>query len=141
VDSDGIPTNYNPSIATGDRGRVDIVWSASRAPDEMTPGATWSVMLAQSIDATDAHPRFTQTRVSGLVYTGQLCPACTESGTALHSIEHQFVGVATDGCGMAHLMWLNDSKPEDPSLTSERLIAARQTAGRGVLARPSSRCH
>jgi hypothetical protein len=141
IDAGDTRNNFAPALVAGSAGRIAVAWYGSRAPDELDPNATWALLVAESHDATKEHPAFTQTRVSGLAYTGQLCPACTDSPPeAAHSNEHQIIGLTDDGCGRLHLMWIQDTKPRDPSMGSEVILLARQTAGPRLIQAPPSSC-
>jgi hypothetical protein len=106
VDGGGLRAAFAPAVVTAGSGHVDVAWYGTDAPDETSPAATWAVMLAQSVDARDAAPSFTQTAVAAGVHRGGLCSVgvpCTDDA------HHETVGLTLDGRGGAVLMWLQDS--------------------------------
>jgi hypothetical protein len=118
-------SNFGPSIVAGARGEVDIAWQASRAMDELSPSAAWSVALAQSHNALRHSPRFRVTVVAADVHHGPLCPVSC-SGTQINA--HQTIGLATVE-GRAALMWYDDSAGAKSTSAQERAVVAVQQTG------------
>lgn len=64
VNSADLGSNVLPWVVAGSDGRVDVVWVGSTARNASDPTATWYQYMAQSLNAHDAHPLFSQTVVS-----------------------------------------------------------------------------
>jgi hypothetical protein len=129
VDAGGLGANVMPWVAAGDPGRVAVTWYGSPAKDNDDPDAQWSQMFAQSLNALDVAPKFTQSRVSGPrpMHAADVCLAgtlCLVTGGNRNLSDFQMVSV--DPCGYAQMVWTDDAT--GAGLT----MHARQTSGESL---------
>jgi hypothetical protein len=81
-----IEVNRNPArtaifpwAVAGDVGKLDVVYygtsyrNAAASPGTYPRSAEWSVYFAQSLDALDRHPHFSQVQASPVVHLGAVC--------------------------------------------------------------------
>src|SRR5437879_5132016 len=76
VDSGGLNSNTFPTIVAGDPGRIAMSWYGSKSNDFNDPNSRWAEMFSESVSALDAHPAFTQSRVSSAttpVHSADIC--------------------------------------------------------------------
>lgn len=110
VSSPDLGSNVLPWIVAGTDGRVDIVWVGTTARSASDPTANWYEYMAQSLDAHDAHPVFTQTVVSPQpIRYGDYCSlglACTFGGDD-GRILLDFTSVDIDSHCMANIAYAN----------------------------------
>lgn len=111
-----------PWITAGSAGRVDIVWygtgncgSGITVVDSCLQSATWSVYMAQNLNAISNPSGFTQTQVTGTIHEG---PVCT-NGSGCQSYRGLFddFGVTVSpATGLANIVYDNDMyTPSDPA--------------------------
>jgi hypothetical protein len=132
VDSDGLGSNVFPTIKAGDPGRVAMAWYGSKSSDYNDTKALWGEMFAQSTNALDPNPTFTQTRVSGdlPVHAADICQAgtfCAITGGNRNLADYQTVD--TDPCGKAVIVYTDDHAPQ------AHTVISRQTAGASLFNR------
>ena len=107
---DGGGTNYFPWIAAGSTGRVDFIYlhSPDLKPSDVAL-SPWSVKFAQTIDGTDATPKFAVTSTSsGIMHVGGICTNgifCT--ATSGNRDLADSISIAIDRGGSAALAWTN----------------------------------
>ena len=142
--SSGLKSNVLPWIAAGWPGKVDTVWVGSaNASSPMDVTGSWSVYMAQSLNATSATPTFAQTLVStqpmrlGWVCTqGILCTEAGDDGRILLD----FISVAVDSNGMANIAY-GDAGPDSEGYNrSQAPTRTRTTPGRRRVRRSTEVC-
>jgi hypothetical protein len=124
-------SNTFPTIVAGDAGRVAIAWYGALSNDFNDATSQWSEIYAESINALDSAPVFSQTRITAdqePVHVGDICQVglnCTVTGGNRNLSDFQMIAV--DGCGQTHPVWTNDYGPG-------QTVTARQTAGQSLYA-------
>lgn len=106
-------THYFPWIAAGSRGRVDFIWL--NTPD-YTPSdaeqSPWWTYFGQTIDGTDAVPKFSQTSASSSVmHVGGICTNgifCTLNSGNRDLADS--ISIAIDRGGSAALVWTDQGR-------------------------------
>jgi hypothetical protein len=112
VDSDK-GSHYFPWVAAGSNGRVDFIWlnSLDYTPTDAEQSPWWT-FFAQTIDGTDAAPKFNQTsasssvmHVGGICTTGIFCTVTSGNRDLADSIS-----IAIDRGGSAALVWTDQGR-------------------------------
>jgi len=134
-DQNGAGTHVLAHMAVTTPGNVDVTWygtSASGEPNGVCGTVTsqspctdgfplysaknapgWNVYMAQTTDALDAKPRFTQTAVTGSpVHYGEICTNGLVCGSSDRTLL-DFMSVAIDCNGMAHMTIAGNTKAEE----------------------------
>jgi hypothetical protein len=138
VDSNGLGSNVFPAIVAGDAGRVAMTWYGTKSDDFNDTTAVWSEMYAQSVNALDAKPVITQSRVSSgetPAHAADICQAgtfCAATGGNRNLADYQ--SVTADPCGFAVLVYTDDHAPD------AHTVIARQTAGNSLYRKPAASC-
>lgn len=125
-------THYFPWIAAGSAGRIDFIWLNS--PDytptdgEQSP---WWTSFGQTIDATDATPRFNQTSASSSVmHVGGICTNgifCTVNSGNRDLADS--ISIAIDRGGSAALVWTDQGRIlHGPTHIEYGCVTSQQTA-------------
>jgi hypothetical protein len=138
VDTGGLNSNVFPTMIAGDPGRIAMAWYGSKSKDFNDTKAVWSEMFSESVNATAAHPVFTQSRVSGNsipVHAADICQAgtfCAITGGNRNLADFQTIAI--DPCGRSVIVYTDDHAPE------AHTVISRQTAGNSLYAKTSSAC-
>jgi hypothetical protein len=68
-------TNIMPWVVAGDPGRADIIWYRSNlVGNPNNPSSTWTIHMAQTLNAFDASPAFSTAQVSqNVIHRGEIC--------------------------------------------------------------------
>ncbi|MEA2647197.1 MAG: hypothetical protein QOE92_2280 [Chloroflexota bacterium] len=105
-----LKSNVLPWVVGGDKGKVDVAWVASDAPNLDDPTHDWYVYMAQATDADSGTPTFIQGRVSptpvryaALCFRGTLCLTDGDDGRILLD----FMTIDLDSHGMANISYAN----------------------------------
>jgi len=125
VDTGSTRSNVMPAIAVASGGRVDVSWYGSDSSDFIDPEARWIEMFGQSLDALDAHPDFTTTRIAGVTHVGSIDCSGNPGSNFYDWGLRDFQSIAIDAHGMAHLAWADTG--------ASRAVVARQISGPSVL--------
>jgi len=161
-DSKGLGTHVLAHLAVTAPGNVDVVWygtSATGEPngvygtitfqspctdgfplysDPKAPG--WNVYMAQTTNALDASPRFTQAAAtSSPVHYGEICSNGIVCGSSDRTLL-DFISVAVDCNGKAHIAFARNTKAEEAAdfdNGAANIHEVNQTGG-GVIAPPSA---
>jgi hypothetical protein len=131
VDSGGLKSNTFPTIKAGDPGRVAMAWYGSISDDFNKTDSLWGEMYAVTTNGLDAHPSFTQTRVSGNtpVHAADMCQAgtfCAVTGGNRNLADYQTV--VNDPCGMPVIVYTDDHAP------AAHTVISRLNAGTSLYA-------
>jgi len=138
VDSHGLNSNVFPTIVAGDPGRVAMAWYGSKSMDFNDTKSLWSEMYSESVNALDAHPVFSQSRVnknSIPVHAADICQAgtfCTLTNGNRNLADFQTITI--DPCGHSVLVYTDDHAP------AAHTVVSRQTAGNSLYAKSSVAC-
>ena len=130
-------THYFPAVAAGDPGHVVVAYLATPYLTASLPNgrpvpaddsdAVWHAYLAQTTNLRAAIPRWTNTRLgSNPMHEGDICTYglfCLP-GTNRNLLD--FIDVAIDPDGMAHVVYTDDHNYVDGAI-----VAANQTGGTG----------
>jgi hypothetical protein len=144
VDSAGLDSNVFPTIVAGDPGRIAMAWYGSKSKDFNDTKSLWSEMFAESVNALDAHPVFTQSRISTgktPVHAAEICQAgtfCIFTGDPTAGGGNRnladFQTVAVDPCGHAVVVYTDDHAP------AAHTVVSRQTAGNSLYTTTAATC-
>ncbi len=127
--SQNVGSQVFPWLVAGSDGRVDIVWYGTSTvgdPNRLPASAQWNVFFAQSANAHDREPVFTQVQAgdhvmhNGAISTGGL------TGSADRSLL-DFFQVALDRNGMAHIAYADNGN--NPGSATANVAYAKQTSG------------
>jgi hypothetical protein len=137
VDSGVLNSNVFPTMIAGSPGRIAMAWYGSTSTDFNDTGAVWSEMYSESVNALDAHPVFTQSRISDStpVHAADICQAgtfCLITGGNRNLADFQTVAI--DPCGYPVIVYTDDHAP------IAHTEIARQTAGNGLYANTPAGC-
>jgi hypothetical protein len=137
VDSGVLNSSVFPTIIAGNPGRVAMAWYGSKANDFNDTTSLWSEMFAESVNALDPHPVFTQSRISGTspTHAADICQAgtfCALTGGNRNLADFQTVAI--DPCGHAVVVYTDDHAPQ------AHTEIARQTAGNSLYATTPASC-
>jgi hypothetical protein len=135
VDSDK-GTHYFPWMAAGSSGRVDFIWlnSPDYTPTD-TEESPWYVTFAQTIDGTDAAPKFNQTSASSSVmHVGGICTngifCSTNNGNRDLA---DSISIAIDRGGSAGLVWTDQGRVlHGPTHIEYGCVTSQQSAISGA---------
>jgi hypothetical protein len=125
-------TNFFPWIAAGSAGRVDFIYlhTPDLAPSDakLSP---WSAKFAQTLDGTDAVPKFAVTSASsGIMHVGGICTSgifCSVTGGNRDLADS--ISIAIDRGGSAALTWTDQgSVLHGPTDITYGCVTAQQTA-------------
>jgi hypothetical protein len=120
VSSGPAATAIFPWSAAGAAGKLDIVYYGSpyydgvTVPDNYPDSATWTVYLAQNLDATSTKGTFSQVAASPVVHLGGVC----ESGIACtgnRDLYDDFGVAASPRTGLASIVYSDDQYRNDAS--------------------------
>jgi hypothetical protein len=111
----GTGTIIMPWVIAGDAGRADVVWYRSNLAGNPTSAANrWDIYMAQSLNALDASPTWTYTKVNEhTIHFGQICLAGLNCDLAVPpgSLDRSFLefpSITIDHRGAAMITW-NDN--------------------------------
>ena len=122
-----------PTIVAGNDGIVDAAWLESSNPDQ-TKAGDWTVHFAQSRNAHDAAPAYTEVTGpvvrQGIICTlGISCSGNREMG--------DFMEIALDSFGYAHIAAPStEDSPDHSSSTNGKVVWWRQDAGPSATSAP-----
>jgi hypothetical protein len=135
INQNGIQGNM-PWITAGDSGRVEIVYYATPGTQDPTTSTTdqWTVFFAQSLNAADREPVFTNSQASDhITHKGPICNVgilC--SGGTRQLLDFFQVAIGPDG--LANIAYADTGNSNGTSQVSY----ARQTGGPLGLVNPSN---
>jgi hypothetical protein len=109
-------------VAAGSSGHVGVIYYYT--PDNVDPttaaSSTWSVMWAESFNATSPTPTWTLTNVESNVHTGAICAAAGCSGD--NRFSGDFINSLIDTNDVAHLTWMvEDMATQATTIRYERI--------------------
>jgi len=109
-------------VAAGSPGHVGVIYY--RTPDNGTSGSltssTWSVVWAETFNATSATPTWTVRTIESNVHTGAICAAADCSGD--QRFAGDFINAIIDQNDVAHLTWMvEDMSTTDTAIRYERI--------------------
>jgi hypothetical protein len=109
-------------VAAGSSGHVGVIYYYT--PDNVDPttaaSSTWSVMWAESFNATSPTPTWTLTNVESNVHTGAICAAAGCSGD--NRFAGDFINSLIDTNDVAHLTWMTeDMATQNTTIRYERI--------------------
>ena len=109
-------------VAAGSHGHVGVIYYYT--PDNGSAPAltnsTWSVMWAETFNATSAIPTWKVTKIQSHVHTGPICAAADCS--ADHRFAGDFINALIDKNDVAHLSWMvEDMATQDTTIRYERI--------------------
>jgi len=112
-------------VAAGSSGHVGVLYYYT--PDNIdsasATNSTWSVMWAESFNATSATPTWTITTVEQNVHTGPICAAAGCSGD--QRFAGDFINALIDSNDVAHLTWMiEDMATQNTTIRYERIKAS-----------------
>lgn len=116
-----------PAIATGDRGKVDLIWiGANGVSGPNDPTAQWNIYFAQSLRAAAATPAWSVGQVStSVMHRGDICNQglnCNIFGGNRNLLD--FISVGEDAHGNANAVWTDDA-----SQTPKQIMYGKQIGG------------
>jgi hypothetical protein len=113
-------------VAAGSPGHVGVIYYYTRdngAPGSMTT-STWSVMWAETFNATSPTPAWRITTVEPGVHTGAICAAAGCSGD--DRFAGDFINSLIDSHDVAHLTWMKeDMSTQATTIRYERVKSNR----------------
>lgn len=115
-------------VAAGSSGHVGVIYYYT--PDNVDPttaaNSTWSVMWAESFNATSPAPTWTITNIESNVHTGAICAASGCSGD--NRFAGDFINALIDTNDVAHLTWMvEDMATQGTTIRYERIQTAPPT--------------
>jgi hypothetical protein len=125
-------TNYFPWIAAGSSGRVDFVYLHTPDLNPSDPAMSpWYARFAQTIDGTDAAPKFAVTSASSsIMHVGGICTNgifCTVNGGNRDLADS--ISIAVDRGGSPALVWTDQGNVlHGPTWITYVCLTAQQTA-------------
>jgi hypothetical protein len=126
-------TNIMPWIVAGDPGRAAVTWYRSNlAGNPNNPASTWTIHMAQTLNAFDPSPAFETAQVSqNVVHRGEICTdgtLCDAQGRDRSFLEYPSIHV--DSKGAAVIVYNdNTNQSEGPYV-----MTAKQATGPSLLA-------
>lgn len=115
-----------PAIASGDSGRVDLIWIGSSATSTSDPGAQWDIFFAQARNADSGSPKWSVGQISTQVmHIGDICNQglnCNIFGGNRDLAD--FISVTVDVDGHANAVWTDDA-----SQSPKAVMFAKQISG------------
>ncbi|HVB27569.1 MAG TPA: sialidase family protein [Mycobacteriales bacterium] len=117
-------SNVMPSIVAPRTGVVDVAYYSTRVGDFDSKQGFWSVQLAQTRDATAAHPRFTLSRVYADNHERDICLAglfCAITGGDRNLAD--YLGLTVDARGMALVVWTEDVNTHGSTMFARQTVA------------------
>jgi hypothetical protein len=129
-------TNYLPWIAAGSSGRVDFVYLHTPDLNPSDPAMSpWYTRFAQTIDGTDAAPKFAVTSASsGIMHVGGICTNgifCTVNNGNRDLADS--ISIAIDRGGSAALAWTDQGTLlHGPTDITYGCVTSQQTASVGA---------
>jgi hypothetical protein len=126
-------TNIMPWLVAGDPGRAAITWYRSNLPgNPNTPASTWTLHMAQTLNAFDAAPSFETVQVSqNVVHRGEICTdgtLCDAQGRDRSFLEYPSIHLDSKG---AAVITYNDNTNQSEG---PYVMVAKQAAGPSLLA-------
>jgi hypothetical protein len=125
-------THFFPWIAAGNTGRVDFIWynSPDYTPSDVE-ASPWYVTFAQTINGTDAVPKFNQTAgSSGVIHVGGICTNgifCAVNAGNRDLADS--ISIAIDRGGSAALAYTDQGRVlHGPTWIDYTCLTAQQTA-------------
>ncbi|HET7677480.1 MAG TPA: sialidase family protein [Candidatus Limnocylindrales bacterium] len=134
-----VRTTTFPWIVAGDAGRIDIVYygtsAAGPSPEEVPADSTWRVYMAQSLNALDASPTFSERAASPIIHQGFICTSGTGCDAGTRDLLDYFQ-VDIDARGMANIAYTDNynTPPDGSDPHQEWITFVKQTQGKGLLA-------
>ena len=109
-------------VAAGSSGHVGVIYYYT--PNNVDPttaaNSTWSVMWAESFNATSPTPTWTITNIESNVHTGAICAAAGCSGD--NRFAGDFINALIDTNDVAHLTWMiEDMATQNTTIRYERI--------------------
>jgi hypothetical protein len=115
-----------PWITAGDAGKVDITWWGTTAASNNDPAAQWHVFFAQSQNALNSIPTFSQVSASGVMHAGAICTNGTGCASGTRNLAEYFApGLYLDGSEM--IVYSDDYNNSSPLA-----VFIRQNGGANV---------
>jgi hypothetical protein len=116
-----------PAIASGDDGKVDLIWIGTSATSSSDPSAQWNIYIGQSRDADDgATAKWSIGQISQQVmHRGDICNQglnCNIFGGNRDLAD--FISVTVDVDGNANAVWTDDA-----SQSPKAVMFAKQIGG------------
>ena len=98
-------TNIMPWVVAGDAGRAAVVWYRSNLPgNPNNPASTWTLHMAQTLNAFDANPSFATVQVSqNAVHRGEICTdgtLCDAQGRDRSFLEYPSIDMDSRGAAV-----------------------------------------
>ncbi len=122
-------THVFPWVAAGDAGRINIAFASSSATSPNDLDGIWNIEMVQSLNALDAKPAFTQTRVSEKpIHIGQVCTAGIACAVGGDRSLLDFIEVQLDPQGLANVAWTENANG------ARHVAFSRQVAGPSLYA-------
>lgn len=116
-----------PWITAGDAGKVNITWWGTTAGNNNDPTAQWKVFFAQSLNATQAIPTFSQSTITGVMHAGAICTNGTGCASGTRNLAEYFApGVSLNGSEL--IVYSDDFNNANPVATF-----IKQTGGSRLL--------
>jgi hypothetical protein len=116
-----------PWITAGDAGKVNITWWGTTAASNNDPTAQWKVFFAQSLNATQAIPTFSQSTITGVMHAGAICTNGTGCASGTRNLAEYFApGVSLNGSEL--IVYSDDFNNANPVATF-----IKQTGGSRLL--------
>jgi hypothetical protein len=135
-------THFFPWVAAGTTGRVDFIWlnSPDYTPTD-TEQSPWYVTFAQTVNGTDAAPKFNQASASsGIMHVGGICTNgifCSVNDGNRDLADS--ISIAVDRGGSAALVWTDQGTVlHGPTHITYGCVTAQQSAIMG--APPGASC-
>jgi hypothetical protein len=136
-----------PWVVAGSPGVVDITWygSTMSSPDtvpnpDVNQGQWWNVFFAQTTNALDSVPAFTQVKVASNVHNDAICSRGGNcSGSTRDLAEYYTMTIDRDGnANIAYVDGVNDCVGPPVSNCYAKTWYTKQTAGPSASAPPAS---
>jgi hypothetical protein len=122
----GTKSAIGPWITAGDASKVNITWWGTTAASNNDTTAQWKVFFAQSLNALQSIPTFSQTTATDIMHQGAICTNGTGCATGTRNLAEYFApGLYLDGSEL--IVYSDDYHNASPVATF-----IRQTSGTTV---------
>lgn len=132
-------TTTFPWIVAGDAGRIDIVYYGTTAkgpsPEEVDEESRWQVWMAQSLNALDPVPTFTEVAATADMHEGSICTSGTGCASGTRDLLDYFQ-IDVDAQGLANIAYTDNlNTPASGSDAHQEWITfVQQSSGPGLFA-------
>jgi hypothetical protein len=133
VQVNDVDTTTYPWLVAGDSGRVDVVYygtkARGRSPETVPDDSLWRVYMAQSTNALDSSPSYTETPATPFMHEGSICTSGTGCAPGTRDLL-DFFQVDSDRAGWANIAYTDDyNTPPDGSDPHQEWVTFVQQAG------------